>query len=602
MVFKLFKKTNEFFCLFKQGFVEKSEVPLFKRFIFYLFYRTSIDEMRADVMYHLYNGNLRKAQSAISKLDYFSSGLTFYEKQFALDVAIFKNNLDVVIFLLEINVDVNYPSLRNRMHELPISFAMRMQHYRIVDALIDAGSFPELPPSQKEKFTALHYACMDGNLIYMEKMLRLGADPNRQTDLGHTALFYAVTNHHRILTYRLIEEGAQVLPLKSKQKSLRDKNGPYFSLIIDCFNLYHSIITENELCIKCLQTISKTSQQFIFKFSLIKKDSSSHHQHSQCTISCCKIRSHLENLSSQFSEAVKAELMVEMNMIDQGMSLDFQKAFQVDIDALDEDGVPVVVRLVRGNNTLKLQAALHFMPRLNNFSDVKNSPLLCALHNRNGRRMSFIIAAAAGNQFSSHSKASNASVSTNLNKSNFVNISINITKFKIKNCSNKLNKEKDNQSSLNKELQRKVLARLSILHNEQLSLLLYLAGFPCIQVPIPIHNSYGHQSSNHKLLQYNEHRVGEWVTMDGCKIGRHEWQKADRVMSLKNRCRVVIRRAVSEHLNGAVLSPNVLSQLPLPSLLSHFLLFQDLPPDIYMLINDRTLITPSPRLTISDLF
>ena len=553
--FELIKKTEKFFVFVKKKFLENSDISFFKRFLFFILYKTTLDKAKADLLGYLGNNELKKAHDTLDKIVLYSTGLSFREKQVALDVAIFKNNENVVKFLIEQNVDVNYPAMRNRMHELPLSLAMRLQHYNIVDILLDAGSVPELFHCQKEKFTALHYACMDGNVEYMDKLLRKKADLNRQTDMGHTALFYAVTNSHRKLVYRLIEEGAQLFPLRIKRKLVKDKNSNFFKYVAQCFSFYYSILKKKDLCYTCTKEFCNTSKASVLKFATNRSVNPLNMP--KDTISCCSCKSQLKKFSSHFSDAIKAELMVELAMMDYEMSCLFQKAFNVDINANDEDGASVVVKFIKINNIPKLKMALTFSPSLNNFTNIANSPLLCAL-NKNDRQSAFIIASASGNHFP---KILHSYYTSNIKNRNPLEYSP--TKYKKEKIINEAF-----QSVIHKKLKANILSHLTKMRDGFLSLLLYHAGFPGIQLPIPI------SPHNPKLHFYNDDIASEWLRSDGRKVTSKK--DVDRVMSLQGKCRIVIRKTISDSVGGAVVSTSLVQRLPIPPLLQRYILLHDL--------------------------
>ncbi len=85
--------------------------------------------------------------------------------------------------------------------------------------------------------TALHYACIFGNLDVIKYLINSGADVNLKTTAGDTPLFYAVTKNHLHIIKYFVEN------LKSLNLNLNHQNDlGETAILIACKKGYTEIV------------------------------------------------------------------------------------------------------------------------------------------------------------------------------------------------------------------------------------------------------------------------------------------------------------------------------------------------------------------------
>jgi ankyrin repeat protein len=135
--------------------------------------------------------------------------------------------IDAVRVLLNHGVDVNAFDPQNRF--APLHFAASMST-ELTRFLLDHGAEPNLeayrPPIFPERgpMTSLHFSvyfshAYEGAVDRVKILLDSGADINKQTGLGNTALHLAILGGHRDLTHVLLEHEAEIYLANKQDKS-----------------------------------------------------------------------------------------------------------------------------------------------------------------------------------------------------------------------------------------------------------------------------------------------------------------------------------------------------------------------------------------------
>lgn len=133
-----------------------------------------------------------------------------------LHIAIMKDDLESVLFLLSIQVDVN-----SRVHDVnqtpPLHLAAASKNEMIIRNLILAGA--HINDKDATSKTALHIACERGNLSAVSALLQNSADFDATDNDGNNALHIAVRESHLNIVRELLTESrinAEAINLKGR--------------------------------------------------------------------------------------------------------------------------------------------------------------------------------------------------------------------------------------------------------------------------------------------------------------------------------------------------------------------------------------------------
>jgi ankyrin repeat protein len=128
-----------------------------------------------------------------------------------LDLAILRNQSEIVLLLLELKADPNRADASKRT---PLHQAVTRNNPKIIAPLIKAGAKPDL--LDKTGWTPLHHAAAKNQLETTKALLKGGANPMTLSKLGGTPLHEAATGGSAELIALLLEY--KVDPsIKSKQ-------------------------------------------------------------------------------------------------------------------------------------------------------------------------------------------------------------------------------------------------------------------------------------------------------------------------------------------------------------------------------------------------
>ena len=100
-------------------------------------------------------------------------------------------------------------AVRNHQGWTPLIAAAEKGHTDICGLLLAHGSDGNEMESVT-KFTALHYAVLNGHSVLVEALLSWGAEVNRQDYLGTTPLHFACQEGHLLCVLTLLKAGASL--------------------------------------------------------------------------------------------------------------------------------------------------------------------------------------------------------------------------------------------------------------------------------------------------------------------------------------------------------------------------------------------------------
>lgn len=159
--------------------------------------------------------NLKAAQSIRERLPNAAEQMDQRGRNF-LHIAIMKDDLESVLFLLSIQVDVN-----SRVHDVnqtpPLHLAAASKNEMIIRNLILAGA--RINDKDATSKTALHIACERGNLPAVSALLQNGADFDATDNDGNNSLHIAVRESHLNIVRELLTESrvnAEAINLKGR--------------------------------------------------------------------------------------------------------------------------------------------------------------------------------------------------------------------------------------------------------------------------------------------------------------------------------------------------------------------------------------------------
>lgn len=157
--------------------------------------------------------NHKAAQSILERLPNAAEQMDQRGRNF-LHIAIMKDDLESVLFLLSITVDVN-----SRVHDVnqtpPLHLAAASKNEMLVRNLILAGA--RINDKDATSKTALHIACERGNLPSVSALLQNGADFDAVDNDGNNALHISVRESHLPVVRELLTESgvnAEAINLK----------------------------------------------------------------------------------------------------------------------------------------------------------------------------------------------------------------------------------------------------------------------------------------------------------------------------------------------------------------------------------------------------
>lgn len=159
--------------------------------------------------------NHKAAQSILERLPNAAEQMDQRGRNF-LHIAIMKDDLESVLFLLSIQVDVN-----SRVHDVnqtpPLHLAAASKNEMLVRNLILAGA--RINDKDATSKTALHIAAERGNLPAVSALLQNGADFDAVDSDGNNALHIAVRESHLPVVRELLTEtgvNAEAINLKGR--------------------------------------------------------------------------------------------------------------------------------------------------------------------------------------------------------------------------------------------------------------------------------------------------------------------------------------------------------------------------------------------------
>lgn len=159
--------------------------------------------------------NHKAAQSILERLPNAAEQIDQRGRNF-LHIAIMKDDLESVLFLLSIQVDVN-----SRVHDVnqtpPLHLAAASKNEMLLRNLILAGA--RVNDKDSTSKTALHIACERGNLPAVSALLQNGADFDAVDNDGNNALHIAVRESHLPVVRELLTESrvnAEAINLKGR--------------------------------------------------------------------------------------------------------------------------------------------------------------------------------------------------------------------------------------------------------------------------------------------------------------------------------------------------------------------------------------------------
>ncbi|ESN95934.1 hypothetical protein HELRODRAFT_178850 [Helobdella robusta] len=490
-----------------------NDTPFFKRILFMLCYRKSMSKMKSDFISYVYSNNPQKVDSIVRKLSFFNCAPNFSDKQLALDIAIYKNSLGIVELLINMNVDVNFPSRRNRTEELPITYAMRLKHYDIVELLLDAGSFVEIRSSNYEKFTALHYACIDGNYYFAKKFIQRGADVNRGTDKGHTPLYYATINDHCQLAFYLVLEGASVNFTIKRNRVLRKDD------ITNFYNFLIKLLSIFQLDVNSINEMNRNVDTGMVQ-TVSSNDLCHYSERISSTFSEETKELALEKIKSQLTPMKLAECLVDAQLLQDNFVTDLLISFGTDVNYKPEHGINILLKTIKTQDWPRFNVITSMNETiLNDFEIPDQNPLLNALKLNDFYRQGMVLLIKCGDA-----------------------------------------------GRKNHNVKSKIILQALQIKNLDILKLLFLSGFQIyrkkyqIRADILCRITIFEESVHLNDLK----KCKDWLS---CK--KREG------LTLKEHCRIVIRQSISEHNGGRSVLP-YLEQLSLPKILVLYLKFYDL--------------------------
>lgn len=159
--------------------------------------------------------NHKAAQSILERLPNAAEQMDQRGRNF-LHIAIMKDDLESVLFLLAIQVDVN-----SRVHDVnqtpPLHLAAASKNEMLVRNLILAGA--RINDKDATSKSALHMAAERGNLAAVSALLQNGADFDTTDSDGNNALHIAVREGHLAIVRELLTESginAEAVNLKGR--------------------------------------------------------------------------------------------------------------------------------------------------------------------------------------------------------------------------------------------------------------------------------------------------------------------------------------------------------------------------------------------------
>lgn len=122
-----------------------------------------------------------------------------------LHIAIYHNQIDIVKFLIDLGVDVNYTAY---MVDSPLAVAMASERDEIVEILLACKQIKVNVINRRNQTLLAH--CVRVRSKYVERLLEAGANPNMAGPLRTSPLMYAVQMRNIDMVKLLLRYGADV--------------------------------------------------------------------------------------------------------------------------------------------------------------------------------------------------------------------------------------------------------------------------------------------------------------------------------------------------------------------------------------------------------
>ncbi|KAL7632383.1 UNVERIFIED_CONTAM: hypothetical protein RMT77_017309 [Armadillidium vulgare] len=131
----------------------------------------------------------------------------------ALGLALIEGNCEMVKHFGEIGVelsdeDKNWRRIKNEEMGL-----------RVVN-ILEMTKLDGFDCSNEEGFSLLHLAASHGFLNLLNRLLSLGVNPNLETCLGETPLFYAVESNQEVCMHELLKAGGNIFHISKRKSSI----------------------------------------------------------------------------------------------------------------------------------------------------------------------------------------------------------------------------------------------------------------------------------------------------------------------------------------------------------------------------------------------